>query len=161
MFARYPAHGEPSTLTSQNYYLTARLVYEHYDTSRIYEWIWLQRQKDHRDIDQRIVGMVPITPFSTLVVYPLTSMPPLAAKRCWIILNLGLLFATAFLLRALTELPLRRIALVIALNFSLRVNFLYGQYYVLLLFLLTLSCWLYVRQRRLPLEPWGQSLSQS
>ena len=132
-----------------NYYLTARLAHEHYDTSRVYEWIWLQRQKDHRDIDQRIVGMVPITPFSTLVVYPLTSMPALAAKHCWIILNLGLLFATAVLLRSLTQLQWRRIALVIALNFSLRVNFLYGQYYVLLLFLLTLSCWLYVRQRRL------------
>jgi hypothetical protein len=131
-----------------NYYLTARLVREHYDTSRVYEWIWLQRQKDHRDIDQRTVGMVPITPFSTLVVYPLTSMPPLAAKRCWIILNLGLLIATLYLLRALTRLPWRRLALVAALSFPLAVNFAFGQYYVLLLFLLTLSCWLYVRQRR-------------
>jgi hypothetical protein len=131
-----------------NYYLTARLAREHYDTSRVYEWIWLQRQKDHRDIDQRIVGMVPITPFSTLVVYPLTSMSALAAKHCWLILNLGLLFATVSLLRALTQLPWRRIAFVAALSFPLRVNFLYGQYYVLLLFLLTLSCWLYVRQRR-------------
>ena len=131
-----------------NYYLTARLAHERYDTSRIYEWLWLQRQKDHRDIDQRIVGMVPITPFSTLVVYPLTSIPPLAAKHCWIILNLGLLLATAFLFRALTQLPWRRIALVAALSFPLRVNFLYGQYYVLLLFLLALSCWLYIRQRQ-------------
>jgi hypothetical protein len=132
-----------------NYYLTARLAHEHYDTSRIYEWIWLQRQKDHRDIDQRIVGMVPITPFSTLIVYRLTSMPPLAAKHYWIMLNFGLLFATAVLLRLLTHLPWLRISLVIALNFALRVNFLYGQYYVLLLFLLTLSCWLYIRQRQL------------
>jgi Glycosyltransferase family 87/WD40-like Beta Propeller Repeat len=130
-----------------NYYLTARLAREHHDTSRVYEWIWLQRQKDHRDIDQRIVGMVPITPFSTLVVYPFTSISALAAKHYWIILNLGLLFATVFLLRALTQLPWRRIALVAALSVPLRVNFLYGQYYVLLLFLLTLSCWLYVRQR--------------
>jgi hypothetical protein len=130
-----------------NYYLTARLVREHYDTSRIYEWIWLQRQKDHRDIDQRTVGMVPITPFSTLAVYPLTSMPPLAAKRCWIILNLGLLIATLYLLRGLTQLPWRRIALIAALSFPLTVNYAFGQYYVLLLFLLTLSCWLYARQR--------------
>ena len=131
-----------------NYYLTARLAHEHYDTSRVYEWVWLQRQKDHRDIDQRIVGMVPITPFSTLIVYPLTSLSPLAAKHCWIIFNLGLLLATTWLLRASTQLPWRRIALITALNFSLRVNFLYGQYYVLLLFLLTLSYWLYIRQRR-------------
>jgi hypothetical protein len=131
-----------------NYYLTARLLREHYDMSRVYEWIWLQRQKDHRDIDQRTVGMVPITPFSTLVVYPITSLPALAAKRCWLILNLGLLFTTLFLLHALTQLPWRRLALVVALSFPLTVNFAFGQYYVLLLFLLTLSCWLYIRQWR-------------
>lgn len=131
-----------------NYYLTARLVREHYDTSRIYEWIWLQRQKDHRDIDQRIVGMVPITPFSTLAVYPLTNMPALMAKHYWLVFNVGLLFATLVLLRELTRLSWRRIGLVFALSLPLRVNFLLGQYYVLLLFLLTLSCWLYLRQRR-------------
>jgi Glycosyltransferase family 87/WD40-like Beta Propeller Repeat len=131
-----------------NYYLTARLVREHYDTSRVYEWIWVQRQKDHRDIDQRTVGMVPITPFSTLVVYPLTSLPALGAKRCWLILNLGLLFTTLYLLRALTQLPWRRLALVVALSFPLTTNFAFGQYYVLLLFLMTLSCWLYIRQWR-------------
>jgi hypothetical protein len=131
-----------------NYYLTASLVHEHYDTSRIYEWVWIERQKDHRDIDQRIVGMVPITGFSTLVVYPLTGLSALAAKHWWTVFNLGLLLATLFLLRALTQLSWRRIALVAALSFPLRVNFLYGQYYVLLLFLLTLACYLYLRQRR-------------
>jgi Glycosyltransferase family 87/WD40-like Beta Propeller Repeat len=131
-----------------NYYLTAQLTREHYDTSRIYEWIWIQRQKDHRDIPQRIVGMVPITPFSTLAVWPLASMPVLKAKHCWLIFNLGLLFATVVILATLTRLPWRRVALVVALSAPLQVNFLLGQYYILVLFLLTLSCWLYVRQRR-------------
>ena len=92
--------------------------------------------------------MVPITPFSTLIVYPLASMPALAAKHYWLIFNLGLLFATVILLRTLTQLSWRRLALVAALSFPLRINFLFGQYYVLLLFLVTLSCWLYIRQRR-------------
>lgn len=131
-----------------NYYLTASLVHEGYDTSRIYEWIWIERQKDHRDIDQRIVGMVPITAFSTLAVYPLTWLPALAAKHVWIVFNFGLLLATMFLLRALTRISWRRIALVAALSYPLRVNFLYGQYYVLLLFVLTLACFLYLRQRK-------------
>jgi len=131
-----------------NYYLTARLVREHYDTSRIYEWRWIERQKDHRNIDQRVVGMVPITPFSTLAVYPLTSLPPLTAKHCWIVINLGLLLAALYLLRAITQLPWRRLALVAALSGPLRINFTYGQYYVLLLFLLTLSYWLYIRAKR-------------
>jgi hypothetical protein len=131
-----------------NYYLTARLTGEHYDTTRIYEWIWLQRQKDHRAIDQRIVGMVPITPFSTLVVYPFASIPALAAKHCWLILNLCLLLATLALLRSLTSLSWRHVFLIAALSGSLRMNFLLGQYYILLLFLLTLACWLYLGQKR-------------
>ena len=131
-----------------NYYLTARLVREHYDTSRIYEWVWLQRQKDHREIDQSTVGMVPITAFSTLVLYPIASMPALAAKHSWLIVNLGLLLATLWLIQLLTRLSWRRVLLIAALSFPLRVNFLLGQYYVLLLFLLTLACWLYLRQRR-------------
>ena len=41
-----------------NYYLTARLSHESVDSTRIYEWLWIQRQKDHRDIDQSVVGMI-------------------------------------------------------------------------------------------------------
>jgi hypothetical protein len=92
--------------------------------------------------------MVPITPFSTVFVYPFTSMPPLAAKHCWLILNLGLLLATLALLRSLASLPWRHVFLIAASSVPLRVNFLLGQYYILLLFLLTLACWLYIGQRR-------------
>src|SRR5438309_346890 len=59
-----------------NYYLSARLLYEKFDTSRIYEWLWIQRQKDHRAIGQGVVGMISLTPFSTLVIRPLASLPP-------------------------------------------------------------------------------------
>ena len=131
-----------------NYYLTARLTREHYDTSRIYEWIWLQRQKDHRAIDQSTVGMPPITAFSTLVLYPLATMPALKAKHYWLAINFCLLLATLWLLHSLTSLPWRRLLLVVALSFPLRANFLLGQYYVLLLFLLTLACFFYVDRRR-------------
>src|ERR1700733_8730166 len=107
-----------------NYYLTARLKGERYDTTRIYEWIWLQRQKDHRAIDQRTVGMVPITPFSTLVVYPLASMSPLKAKHCWLIFTLGVLLATLYFLHSLTALSWRHLLLLAALSWPLRVTFL-------------------------------------
>lgn len=130
-----------------NYFLTASLVHEHYDTSRIYEWQWIERQKDHRGLDQRIVGMVPITPFSTLVVYPLTGFAALTAKHCWIVFNLGLLVAAMYFLRSLTALPWRRIALLAAMNHTLAINFEYGQFYVLLLFLIVLACWCHVRQK--------------
>ncbi len=131
-----------------NYYLTARLARQKSETSRIYEWIWLQRQKDHQDIDQRIVGLVAVTPFSSLAVWPFAAMPPLAAKRCWLILNIALVMAVAVLLRSLTRQPWRRILLVAALSVPLNKNFLYGQYYVSLLFVFTLACWCYVHQKR-------------
>ena len=131
-----------------NYYLTARLARQKSETSRIYEWIWLQRQKDHQDIDQRIVGLVAVTPFSSLAVWPFAVMPPLAAKHCWLILNIALVMAVAVLLRSLIRQPWRRIVLVAALSVPLNKNFLYGQYYVSLLFVFTLACWCYVHQKR-------------
>jgi len=131
-----------------NYYLTARLARQKSETSRIYEWIWLQRQKDHQDIDQRIVGLVAVTPFSSLAVWPFAAMPPLAAKHCWLILNIALVVAVAVLLRSLTGQPWRRILLAAALSVPLNKNFLYGQYYVSLLFVFTLACWCYVHQKR-------------
>src|ERR1700735_2030110 len=67
-----------------NYYLTARLAHEGVDTSRAYEWIWIEREKDHRNIDQRVVGLVPITPLSTLVMWPVARFAPLTAKHVWI-----------------------------------------------------------------------------
>lgn len=134
-----------------NYYITARLLREGYGTDRIYEWIWLQRQKDRMGIsrsDQPVVGFEPDTPFSSLVMWPLASRPPLSAKHLWIICNLLLLLAVAALLRSLTELPWRVIALLIGLNYPVLRNFEYGQYYLLVLFLITAGLWLYVRNAR-------------
>src|SRR5258707_2809374 len=153
MIAYFAIHTLPAawkTLNTDfsNYYLTARLAREKSETSRIYEWIWLQRQKDHRDIDQRIISLVPITPFSTLAVRPLASLPPLEAKHCWLVLNLAMVATIAVLLRTATELPLRRVLLVIALSVPLNKNFLFGQYYVLLLFVMTFAYWCYIRQKR-------------
>ena len=89
---------------------------------------------------------MPITPFSTLAVWPFAAMPPLTAKHCWLILNMVWWWRSVVLLRSLTRLPLRRVVLVVALSVPLNKNFLYGQYYVLLLFVLTLACWCYVRK---------------
>jgi hypothetical protein len=129
-----------------NYYLMARLAHEGYDTSRVYEWTWLQREKDHRSLDIPAVGMVPLTPFSTLVMWPLATLPALAAKHVWIIANLALLFPLCWFIHSLTGLSYRRIALVVAFSFPLQRNLLYGQYYVLLLVLIVAACWCYVKE---------------
>ncbi len=132
-----------------NYYITARLQREGFSTQRLFEWIWFQRQKDHMGIsraDQPVVGFVPDTPISALVVWPLTYWSPLTAKRFWIVINLGFLAIVAALLQSLTALGWRRIALLMMLNFPLYRNLEYGQYYIFLLLVLTLASWLYVRR---------------
>jgi hypothetical protein len=128
-----------------NYYMSARLAHEGYDTSRMYEWTWIEREKDHRAVDIRVIGLLPITPFSTLAVWPITELPPLAAKHLWIVLNLFLLAPIGWLLRAMTGLSYQRVALVLALSFPLHRNLLYGQFYIVLLFLIVAACWSYLR----------------
>ena len=133
-----------------NYYLAARIAHEGSDTARINEWVWLQREKDHRALDARIIGLFPITPFSTLVMWPLTGLAPLTAKHVWLLVNLALLVPLCWLLRAMTGLPYRRIALVFALSFPLHRNLLYGQFYLLLLLLVVAGCWAYLREYLCP-----------
>jgi hypothetical protein len=128
-----------------NYYLSARIAHEGSDTARLYEWTWLQREKDHRALDDRLIGLVPITPFSTLFVWPLTGLAPLAAKHVWLLLNLALLVPLCWLLRSLTGLSYQRIALAFALSFPLHRNLLYGQFYLLLLLFIVAGCWAYLR----------------
>jgi hypothetical protein len=130
-----------------NYYLSARLAHEGFDTSREYEWIWLQREKDHRVIEGNIIGLVPITPFSTLVMWPLAALPPLMAKHLWILANFVFLILLCRLLHEITALPYRRIALIFALSFPLHRNLLYGQFYIFLLLLIVAACWAAVRGR--------------
>ncbi len=134
-----------------NYYTVARLLREGYSTERVYEWVWIQRQKDHLGIektDQPVIGFIPLTPFSAIPVLPLTYWAPLTAKHIWTVFNLALLVAIGALLRSLTGLIWRRIALLVVLNLPTHGNLLYGQYYVVLLFLLTLALWFYVREKR-------------
>jgi Glycosyltransferase family 87/WD40-like Beta Propeller Repeat len=128
-----------------NYYMSARMAHEGYDTSRMYEWAWLQREKDHRAVDVRVIGLLPITPFSTLVMWPLTGLAPLAAKHVWILVNLALLVPVGWMLRSMTGLSYQRIALAFALSFPLHRNLLFGQLYVFLLLLIVAACWAYLR----------------
>ncbi|WP_263416530.1 glycosyltransferase 87 family protein [Terriglobus albidus] len=127
-----------------NYYLTAKLVDEHTDMARAQEWVWLQRQKDLHAIPLPLIALVPITPFSTLILYPFTGLEPLTAKHVWIIGNLLLLIPIAWFLRRLTELSYTRIALALALSLPLHRNLVDGQFYILLLLLIVAALWSYV-----------------
>lgn len=120
-----------------NYYLAASLRRHGIPLDRIYEWIWFQRQNDHLGVRDGLVSFAPNPPLCALPVLPLTSLSPLAAKRVWLIVNLGFLVLALSALRRATELCWRRLILISLLCVvPLQTNFLYGQYYALILLLI-------------------------
>ena len=132
-----------------NYYLTALLRLEHRPVDRAYEWIWFQRQKDHNQIPQGLVGFVPNPPLCAAPMLLLGSLTALAAKRVWILLNLACLAAALCVLRRLTELGWRHLLLLAGLCLlPLRTNFILGQYYVVILLLICLAYFASVRGHR-------------
>jgi hypothetical protein len=131
-----------------NYYMSARLAEEHYDTSRMYEWTWLQREKDQRAVDIRVIGLIPITPFSTLTMWPLVRLAPLTAKHIWILLSLIFFVPICWMLHSMTHLSYQQIALTFSLSVPLYRNLQFGQLYVFLLLLIVAACWAYLRGHR-------------
>jgi hypothetical protein len=132
-----------------NYYIVARLLREGYSVDRIYDWIWLQRIRDHWGIGgEGILGFAGLTPFSAWPVLPLTFFNALTAKRIWIVLNLAFLGASAELLHRSTNLNRRRIWLITLLAFTpLRSSFLFGQMHILVLLLLVMAYFFLQRHR--------------
>ncbi|MGA8510042.1 MAG: glycosyltransferase family 87 protein, partial [Candidatus Sulfotelmatobacter sp.] len=128
-----------------NYYVVARLYREGYPLERVYEWIWLQKHADHLGIGRRLVSYIPLTLPSALPVLPLSSLPPLQAKRCWLLLNLAFLGLTLVILARSTNLGARRVGLLMFMALiPLRSNFIYGQMHVLVLLLLAIATWFYL-----------------
>ncbi len=133
-----------------DYYLAARLYRQGYALEQVYDWTWIQRQKDHAEIERPIVTFALLTPFSLLPVLPFSSLAPLPAKRGWLLSNLVLLALAGYLLQRMSKLSPRRVAILVFLAMvPLRTNFLFGQEYVLLLILFTVSAWLYLGNRPL------------
>jgi hypothetical protein len=133
-----------------NYYLAASLHRRGVPLDRAYEWLWFQRQKDYLGIPQALVGFVPNPPMCALPILPLSALSPLAAKRVWLLLNLGFLVLAWELLRRVTELPWRRVVLISLLCIApLRANFLFGQYYILILLLICAAYYCSCLDRRL------------
>ena len=116
-----------------DYYLAARLYRDGYSLDRVYEWQWLQRQKNRLGLDQALVGYAPNPPLCFTAVLPFAGLPALAAKRCWLVFNLFLLAGVITLLRSMTRLHWRHIAVLVLLAVvPLGNNFVLGQMYVLI-----------------------------
>ena len=132
-----------------NYYLVARLYHEGYPVERVYDWMWFQRQKDHRGIERPLVAFIPSTLVSALLVWPLSSLSPLQASRCWLVISLGFLVGAMAAVKRITRLTWRTVGLLTFLSIApLASNFRLGQVHAILLFLLAVAAWLYFRDWR-------------
>jgi Glycosyltransferase family 87/WD40-like Beta Propeller Repeat len=123
-----------------NYYTAAVLVREGKPLRDFYDWTWFERQMNYAGIERQLGAYTPQTPLTMLPMLTLTSFPVQTAKRVWLLCNLVFLAATMWLLSRVTRFSCEQIWLLTFCGFAtLNSNFLYGQYYVFLLFLLTAS----------------------
>jgi hypothetical protein len=124
----------------QNYYTAAVLVRQHKPLARFYDWTWFAKEMNQAGIERELGAYTPQTPLTMLPMVGLAGLPLQEAKRAWLGINLALLVAVYFMLARATGISLEQIALLAFCGFnSLAANFVIGQYYVFLLFLVTLS----------------------
>ena len=123
-----------------NYYTAAVLVRQHQPLHDFYNWTWFARQMDYVGYGTRLGAYSAQTPLTMLPMVGLAGFQPQTAKRIWLVCNLLFLGATVWLLTQITRFRFETIWLLASCGFfSLRTNFVFGQYYVFLLFLLTLA----------------------
>jgi glycosyl transferase family 87 len=133
-----------------NYYTAAVSVSRGEPLHNFYDWTWFQRQMNYAGFERQLGAYTPQTPLTMLPFVELTRFAPQTAKRIWLVCDLVFLGATVWLLSRVTQFRAEQIALVAFFGYgSLYMNFLYGQYYVFLLFLLTLAFYCLHQQRAL------------
>jgi len=113
----------------------------------LYDWTWFARQMNYAGIENQLGGYVPQSPATMLTLIPLAGFPPLTAKRIWLVLNLVLLLAVIGILARMTGVRWEYLTILLLCGYrSLMTNFIYGQYYIFLLFLLTLTLYTFARK---------------
>src|SRR6202166_216110 len=123
-----------------NYYTAAVLVNHGAPLRDYYDWTWFQRQMNYAGIEHQLGAYLPQTPLTMLPMVPLAGFPVRTAKQVWLALHPRLFAATLWMPLKSTPNRIEYIAILMFLGYgSLQSNFRLGQYYVFLLFLLTLA----------------------
>lgn len=123
-----------------NYYTAAVLVRQHKPLRSYYDWTWFARQMNYAGIESQLGAYTPQTPLTMLPMIAFAGLAPQNAKRVWLGINLALLASVVVMLARVTGIPWAQIAILLFCGFrSLAANFAYGQYYIFLLFLITLT----------------------
>lgn len=131
-----------------NYYTAAVLVRKGQPLRQYYDWTWFQRQMNYAGIENQLGGYVPQTPVTMFPMVPIAGFSVQTAKRIWLICNVGFLTAAIWLLSCVTHFSIAEISLLAFAGYgALHRNFLLGQYYVFLLFLLVAGFYFLSRSR--------------
>src|SRR5262249_8739166 len=123
-----------------NHYVAAIVALRHEPLRQFYDWEWFQRQIQYAGIDRQLGGYTPYPPLTFVPFLPLAKLQPQRAKQTWLALQVLFLSASIVLLARLSQIGLLGTVVLALLAYaSLATNFLLGQYYIFLLFLLSAS----------------------
>jgi hypothetical protein len=144
-FRRGWTHGETDF---PNYYTAAVLTLRGEPRRSFYDLTWFQRQMNYTGTERQLGAYPPNTPLTMLPLLPLAPLDPQRAKQVWLALGLLSLAASVWMLASLTKFhPTEVLILALIAYGALSANFILGQYYLLLLFVLTASAWCLIRGR--------------
>jgi len=143
----YTGWTEPET-DFPNYYTAAVLVRQGQPLRKFYDWTWFARQMNYAGEGTQLGTYTAQTPLTMLPLVPLAGIPVQRAKQVWLLCNLIFLGAAMWFMSRMTRVRFESIWLLAFCGyFSLRANFVLGQYYVFLLFLLTLAFYFIHREK--------------
>lgn len=133
-----------------NYYTASSMFVDGKNLSIIYDNRHFKRQSNAYGIDDTIVSYVPHTPPTLLLYTPLAFLNPDSAKFIWSILNLLFLAGSMYLLHRIYKIQLNLILLTgLSLVIPVFNNFLLGQAYLFILFMVSLGLFLWHNNKHL------------
>ena len=134
-----PAWGHIET-DFPSYYTAAWAISHDRDVSDVYDPEWFQREAELGGIHGIAALFNQYPPFTALVMWPLAKLPPLEVKRLWILFSLSALVITIILVSRITEWSSLWVTLIALLGGdALGNNFTFGQFYIVLTFMLVLA----------------------
>lgn len=122
-----------------NYYTSSKLLLDGKNLSKIYDDKWFQQKINEYGIDE-IGKFSPFPPPTVFVMIPEALFNPITAKRVYLLLNLLVLIITALLFKKISSFSfIMSLNIILLSGVALINNLILGQFYLLLLLLITLG----------------------
>ena len=131
-----------------NYYVSGSLLFESSDSLQLYNNDWFQKKIQEQNI--AVAGKFsPFPPPTAFLMAPLTVFKPIAAKRIWLILNLGFILLISILIQKIGRMNLRDgFILIICSGLACANTLMLGQMYLLLLLSMLYTYQLLISQKQ-------------